>query len=157
MEIWKNITDFDNYEVSSFGMVRNKKTQKLLSPGKNSRGYMYVNLYNKGRKNITVHNLVANTFLNKSNFNEIDHIDNNKQNNNVSNLRWCTRSDNCLNRDCVRTAKYISLRKDSNYFYVRIVRNKIVYSTSFKIYEDAVEWRDKTLSEIHAKNTNHIA
>ena len=91
-EQWKDIADFDNYEVSDLGRVRNKKTKRILRLVKDSGGYVQVNLYNDGeRKSIKIHRLVASTFIpNPLNLPQINHIDENKTNNNVENLEWCS-------------------------------------------------------------------
>ena len=88
-EQWKDIAD---YEVSDLGRVRNKKTKRILRLGKDSGGYVQVNLYNDGeRKSIKIHRLVASTFIpNPLNLPQINHIDENKTNNNVENLEWCS-------------------------------------------------------------------
>lgn len=92
-EIWLPIKGFEGlYEVSSFGRVRNlnyKRTGKIMvlsqSLGKN--GYLYVKLK---EKNYTVHRLVASAFI-PNWFDEpcVNHIDENKNNNNFENLEWC--------------------------------------------------------------------
>lgn len=60
-------------------------------------GYHTVTLYDNNRKAKikSVHRLVAEVFLeNKNKYPVINHIDGNKQNNNVNNLEWCTQSHN---------------------------------------------------------------
>lgn len=101
-EEWKNIKDYPNYQVSNLGRVKSKerytkqknginlRREKLLNLQKNYKGYLYVRLYNnKGFKNFKVHTLVAKHFIpNILNEPTVDHIDRNKQNNRVDNLRW---------------------------------------------------------------------
>ena len=93
-EQWKTIQGYENYEVSSEGDIRNKKG-KILKPGKNSCGYLYVVLYKNGkRKNFLVHRLVAIAFIpNPENKPTVNHIDENKENNDVSNLEWMTQAE----------------------------------------------------------------
>ena len=98
MEEWKPIKDY-NYEVSSFGRVRNKCSKKLLSIfDTNREGYLRVILFSNGkRKRFFVHRLVAETFIpNSENKPQVNHKDGNKQNNNVENLEWVTCSENGL-------------------------------------------------------------
>jgi hypothetical protein len=65
-EIWKDINEFDNYSVSSKGRVINKMTNKILKSVINHHGYFFVNLYNDRKHyNKTIHQLVADAFLNK--------------------------------------------------------------------------------------------
>lgn len=103
IEIWKPIENYPNYDVSNMGRVRNNKTMKVLKPYKTggnnkSERYYYVALYQgtaNSRKNFRVHRLVAETFIpNPSNKREVNHKDGDKFNNVVSNLEWCSRSEN---------------------------------------------------------------
>ena len=103
MEIWKEIKNFEDYEVSNMGRVRRKyrklKGYKYLKPNKTEKGYWYVILYNhrtKKRKKLRVHRLVALAFIpNEKNYEQVHHIDHNKENNNVNNLAWVTNKMNC--------------------------------------------------------------
>ena len=93
MEEWKNIIGYEGlYEVSNIGNVRNVRRNTLLKLSKNNYGYIQVYLYKNGiRKGFRVHRLVAETFLsNTYNLPMINHKDENKTNNNVDNLEWCT-------------------------------------------------------------------
>ena len=63
-EIWRTINNFENYEVSNCGRVKNKKTDRILKPYDNGTGYLQIQLYNTdGIKAILVHRLVAEAFL----------------------------------------------------------------------------------------------
>lgn len=99
-EIWKSVNGYANYEVSCFGRVRNATTERILKPGLNGPGYLYVNLYKDGKvKNHRIHQLVASEFLdNPLNLKCVDHVDGNKLNNNLDNLRFCSYSQNGANR-----------------------------------------------------------
>lgn len=94
-EIWKSIENNPQYEISNKGNVRNKN-KKILKPRDNGKGYIYVDLYKKSTsKRYYVHRLVAQAFLpNFKNKDCVNHKDCNKQNNMVSNLEWCTKSEN---------------------------------------------------------------
>lgn len=96
MEIWNNITGFEGYQVSNLGRVKHR--DRILKPRK-SKGYLTVAIWsNKVRKNKLIHRLVAEAFIpNPDNKSEIDHIDADKTNNRVENLRWCTRKENINN------------------------------------------------------------
>ena len=93
--IWKTISTNPNYEVSDEGNIRNKKTKKILKGIPDKDGYLKVHLYCP-TKNYYVHRLVALAFLEapKENQTEVHHIDANRQNNNVKNLKWVTRQEN---------------------------------------------------------------
>lgn len=95
-ENYKDIVSYEDlYEVSDTGLVRNKVSGKILKPGRNN-GYLYVNLCKNGKyKSIRIHRLVAEAFIpNPLNLPEIDHIDKNRSNNNVDNLRWVNHQEN---------------------------------------------------------------
>jgi hypothetical protein len=100
-EIFKPIEGFENYAVSNFGNVKNIKKNKNMSIWKNSNSYLYVSLYNnKIQKKFRVSRLVAKHFLIKDNENknDVDHIDKNRGNNHISNLRWLTHRENILHK-----------------------------------------------------------
>lgn len=97
-EQWKSIEGYSRYEVSNLGRVRSldfnhtKKT-KILKPELLNSGYLAVALWDdtKKVKLLTIHRLVAKAFiLNLNNYRCVNHIDENKTNNNASNLEWCT-------------------------------------------------------------------
>jgi hypothetical protein len=97
---WKNIEGYANYMVSDLGFVMNNKTLRILRGLSSGAGYEAVSLFADGvRKREYIHRLVACEFLdNPNNLTEVDHVDRNKCNNSVDNLRWCSRSENCSNR-----------------------------------------------------------
>lgn len=103
-EIFKNITitGFEHlYKISNLGRVmtlHRKNYQKILSPAI-GKGYLQVCLRNKKlKKTVTIHRLVALAFIpNNDNKEQVDHIDGNKLNNNVENLRWSTAFENTHN------------------------------------------------------------
>lgn len=91
--MWKKIAGFTNYSVNENGEVRNDATGALKRPTINKgNGYRVVDLYEGNRrKKVTVHRLVANAFIpNPENKPTVDHIDGDRTNNNVHNLRWAT-------------------------------------------------------------------
>lgn len=97
MEIYKSV--FGKYEVSNYGNVRNSRTGKMLKLITDRYGYNIVCLFECGRRYYPkVHRLVALAFIeNPSDKPFIDHIDGNKTNNVVSNLRWVTPKENTHN------------------------------------------------------------
>ena len=89
---WKPIEGYSNYEISCLGQVRNINTGYILKPFSSGAGYLAVNL--NGKKKL-VHRLVAKAFIpNPENFPQVNHKDENKHNNIVYNLEWCTQSYN---------------------------------------------------------------
>ena len=113
-EIWKPIHNYEEfYEVSNYGNVRTIPRQvkhsrnkeysrsvksKLLLKSRNQQGYFKVLLSKEGiKKTHLIHHLVAESFLNhynRNNFICVDHIDENKLNNNVNNLQIITKKEN---------------------------------------------------------------
>ena len=100
-EIWKDVVGYDGkYQVSNLGNVKNNRG-RILKPQPRKHGYLSVWLYGgehiSGRngKQFSVHRLVAGAFIdNPNNYEEVNHIDENKQNNCSSNLEWCSRKQN---------------------------------------------------------------
>ena len=98
-EIWKDKKDYEgHYQVSNFGRVKSIKfgKERILKPVTNSSGYLLVELYkNNIKKKYSVHRLVAEAFIpNPYNLPQVNHKDENKLNNNVDNLEWCTNEYN---------------------------------------------------------------
>ena len=104
-EIFKDIKDLEGlYQVSNFGRVKSlgngksyNSKERILKPGKSTNGYLQVNLYKNGEyKQCLVHRLVAEVFIpNTDNLPFVNHKDEDKTNNSVENLEWCTHEYNC--------------------------------------------------------------
>lgn len=137
-EIWKDIKGYEGlYQVSSFGRIKSleryitfinrwggtnkvKLQEKILKHHFNNRGYCTLTLYKNGKSyHKLVHRLVGETFIpNINNLPEINHKDENKLNNSVSNLMWCTRQYN--NNYGIQTKE--GRRKTSSYRMKRIAQ-----------------------------------
>ena len=92
-EIWKPIKGFEGeYEISNFGQVKSLKTNIILHQYKYRGGYLEVHLRQHSKKfHKKIHRLVAEAFIpNPNNYPEVNHKDENKKNNCVENLEWCT-------------------------------------------------------------------
>jgi hypothetical protein len=97
-EIWKQLDGYENYEVSSFGNVKNIKTGRILKSSKKG-DYCLVGLSKKTTKTFFVHQLVAKTFIpNPENKPQVNHKDKNGLNNNIINLEWVTNKENSIHR-----------------------------------------------------------
>lgn len=114
-EIWKDVVGYEGlYQVSNLGRVKSLSKfhctsknhfslgywskEKILKPIVGVRGYLYVTLYdkNKKQKSKRIHQLVAQAFIsNPNNLSFVNHKDENVKNNVYSNLEWCTAKYNC--------------------------------------------------------------
>jgi hypothetical protein len=145
---WRPIPGFEDYQVSSCGDVRHGEYIMGKHLGRN--GYLFTRL---AGKTIKTHRLIALAFLpaveGKS---EVDHINRDKQDNRVENLRWVNKTEQNINRDFpVSTSghKYIyhHIRNGKiDGYRVKIERYKIkVFHKWFKILSDAIAARDQYL------------
>lgn len=93
LEEWRQIRGFPNYMISNLGNVYSKRSKRLLKLALKKSGYMYVGLsdINKKLNHLRVHRLVAEAFIpNPDGLPEVNHKDEDKTNNRVDNLEWCT-------------------------------------------------------------------
>lgn len=90
-EKWKDVVGAEKfYQISNLGRIKNKITGDILKPS-TSGGYEHIELRYGINKNVLIHRLVAEAFIaNPFNFKCVNHIDENKKNNCVDNLEWCT-------------------------------------------------------------------
>lgn len=95
IEIWKPITNSPNYEISNMGRLRRSDRWWIRIIGYPKDGYLF---YRSPDLNCKIHRMVGITFIpNFENKPIIDHIDRNKHNNRLDNLRWVTHKENCAN------------------------------------------------------------
>jgi hypothetical protein len=97
----KDIEGYPDYMASDRGFVLSKRKMHILRGALCGAGYEVVSLFANGvRKRDYIHRIVARAFLeNPDNLGEVDHKDQNKRNNSIDNLRWCSRSANNSNRE----------------------------------------------------------
>lgn len=180
-EIWKEIEGYENYEVSNMGRVRSidrtiyqegfgerKLKGRIVKPWHNGHGYYKVCLGSYAtpdgkRKHPTefVHRLVAYAFLeNPNNYPAVDHINFDRGDNRVTNLRWVSHRTNILhsvpNKPLATRAisvsntgaKYISKKVRVRYeVALPLDRYKRLQKT-FNTFEEAMEFRNEKAKEL---------
>jgi hypothetical protein len=163
-EIWKDIPDYEGYyQVSSFGRVRSidrvitksngvkQKTKgKVLIPLKSK--YLMVNLTRFSKGNIfRIHTLMAMAFFNHTPSRKIvvDHIDNNKTNNNLSNLQLITARENSTKDQKGCVSEYVGVTFQNKRWVAKIIYNgKSLYLGGFlNEYDAHIAYQNK-LKEI---------
>ena len=154
MEEWKNVIGYEGlYEVSNKGNVRNVRRNTLLRLTKTNYGYIQVSLYKNGiRTGLKVHRLVAEVFIpNPDNLPQINHKDEDKTNNNVTNLEWCTAKYN--NNYGHRTENAINTRVKNGYAdpdFIGFGLNEKEYIKQYsRIYYERNREKSKERSKIY--------
>lgn len=154
---WKIINNY--YAINTKGEIFSlyKKEPKKLNPYKLKNGYYAIKINDK---NQLIHRLVAKSFIpNPNNYPVVNHIDGNKLNNNVSNLEWCTISDN------IRHAYKIGLMNNAiEKMKKRKIRAKKIgqYSMTnqlIKIYRgsnEAADYLKKQGIKVNARNIRQV-
>ncbi len=141
-----DIQGFENYTIYPDGKVYNKKTKRYLSNWVSGQ-YLSVELRNHiGRKLFRIHRLLGTHYIpNPDNKPIIDHINRDKLDNRLENLRWVTNSENQHNTGTSKNNssgyKNVSLRKDGYYQYRKEI-NGVLHQKIFKTLEEAVEYKD---------------
>ena len=108
---------YSKYLIFDDGNIYSKVSHKNLKPIKKSTGYYAVNLYddNGNRKMFFIHQLVAEAFLpNLNHYTDINHKDENKANNAVENLEWCTQKHNVQEARRYNLREYIKGKDNAN-------------------------------------------
>ena len=117
------IEGYEDYLIYEDGRIWSKYGKgRFMKPLPDSNGYLHVRLYKDGKsKTMTIHRLIGNAYIpNPENKPEIDHIDNIRQNNDISNLRWVTKSENKRNRAGWGDIPFRGVCKDRNRFKTQI-------------------------------------
>jgi hypothetical protein len=148
MDELDDLKDYEGlYKINKKGEVWSCFLKKFLSLCINQDGYYKYTLCNEnGKKYVVAHRLVAKQFIpNPNNLPLIDHIDRNRLNNNVDNLRWVNYRQNQLNR-CDTKHPYIYYREAESKYKVEIaIKKKIVYTSKHKDLDQAILVRDAAM------------
>jgi len=150
IEQWRLISGYDNYEISSHGRVRNNKSKNILKTYTEKAGYVLIGLYKDGKtKTHRIHRLVGFAFLEKKNGDiEVDHIDHNRSNNMVNNLRWATSSGNSRNSS-------ISSRNTSGFQGVKFNKKMNCWIASW--FEDKEKRRSFSVNKYGEEEAKQLA
>lgn len=128
MTSWKPIPQFDTYEINELGDVRNTKHGNVLKPKLKNTGYLCYELYRDAKPHtVYQHRALASAFIeNPEGHRFIDHRDNIRTNNQLSNLRWCSALQNAHNtkpKEGQGVKKMWSKQKEA-YVYASRIRHK---------------------------------
>jgi len=159
LTVWLPIKDYPNYEISISGSVRNVHSKRILKLRVNKNGYYIVNLYKKNQgKTYYVHRLVCKAFIpNIKNDKCVDHKNNNKLDNTISNLRWASNQENQFNASLSKrnTSGIRGVTFENNRWRARIEYNgKKIHLGYFVNIEDAKNARRITAAELFGKFLN---
>lgn len=163
MEEFRTIKNYEDYQISNLGQVLNIKKNRFLKQSTHSNGYSVVSLLNSVSGNrllIRVHRLVAEAFIpNPLNKLYVDHVDGNRQNNKVDNLRWAFNFENCQNRILPSNNKSgfkgVFYHKKSKKYLSYITCNKITTRLgSFGTLEEAKMMRQVVANKLFCEFTN---
>lgn len=144
MEIWKQIDYFPNFEVSTLGRVRNIRTGNILKAHNAGKGYMVVHISKDGKLHCPkIHKLVAEAFIdNPENKTQIDHINCDRTDNRVENLRWVTAKENCNNP---KTKNRMSERMKGNTYNVGRVQTEEWKAKKLETFYKTISKRKENL------------
>ena len=157
IENWKPIKNYEGlYEVSDLGNIRSV-TRKIIDKNNKIKiikgrihklyatksGYIAVSLYKNSKQKVyRVHRLVAEAFIpNPNNLPQVNHIDENKENNCINNLEWCTVSENALHKTRKGERKILQYDRDGNFIkeWKSIKIASIELNISYSTLQDAVK------------------
>lgn len=141
------VEGYENYLIYPDGKVQNKKSKRYLLPQTGRHGYLEIGLCKDGnRKLFLVHRLVGTHYIpNPENKICLDHINRDKTDNRVENLRWATYSENGQNREVSKNNKLgiknIHYDKSRDrYYYQKVIRGQ-KQQKRLKTLEEAIEYK----------------
>ena len=142
-----SIIGYENYLITDEGQVWNNDTDKMLKPGLNSKGYYQVVLSKNGKgKSFKIHRLVARHYIiNDEGKPTIDHINRDRTDNSVENLRWATHLEQANNKGDFKNntsgTKNIRYIEDRDRWYYSKAINKVRHNKYFDTEQEAIEYK----------------
>lgn len=151
-KIWKPIPSFEDlYEVSNDGEVRSinprYKDKSVLKQGTHAKGYKQVTLCRKGvQTTVHIHRLVASVFIpNPDNLPCVNHKDEDKTNNNVDNLEWCSyQYNNVYGHRLIKSALKRGIP-------VRCIETGVIYPSAYAAQRETGIWQSGISMCCHGK------
>lgn len=160
IEIWKDIPNYEGYQVSSLGNVKSLNyshtgSERILKPSKDKDGYLKVVLFNNSKRNyFKIHQLVAMAFYGHnlrvdSKGLVVDHIDNNRANNRADNIQLITIRHNSSKDQKGRSSEFIGVFFNKKKWFASIwFKKRLIHLGSFDIEIEAANAYQKALKEI---------
>jgi hypothetical protein len=158
-----SIKSFPRYTIAENSEVYDTLKKRVVAQC-NSYGYKFVSLVNENedRKKLKIHRLVFETFILKDGETmpkDVDHIDNNRANNLLANLRAATRQENCRNQPKRKTNtsgyKNIYITKYGTYRVQIWISKDDQYSKTFKILQEAIDYSIKMMDQHFGEFARH--
>ena len=168
MTEYKEIIGFPDYLIYTDGKIFSKRRQRFMK-AKTCTGYPLIQLVKSADKKLNIpkidktfyiHRLMGQHFLQNTdpvNKTCIDHIDRDRLNNDVTNLRWCSYSENCMNKPCTNKygVKGVWFNRQENKFVVSFYLNKKRLSFgSYKLKDEAIEKAKSVVQKLHGEFFN---
>jgi len=159
-EVFARIEEFPDYAISNYARVLSIRKQIFLKPWISNSGYFQIYLYkDKKRYRNYIHRLVVRTFI-KEEINKpiIDHINRNKLDNSLKNLRWADYQINGANRDKFKgtSSRFVGvsfIKRDKIWYSYIHIKGKLTNIGSYANENDAMHARNNYIIE---NNLQHI-
>ena len=156
MDEFEDLKDYEKlYKINKNGEIWSCYYNKILSLSTDRDGYSRFNLNKDNKqKSVFTHRIVAKQFIpNPDNLPVVDHIDRNRLNNNITNLRWVSLRQNQLNKKNNNKYPYIYWSNSKNKYRIKIViKRKNVYNSYHNDLDQAILVRDAAMILLNFPN-----